>query len=77
MVILLANRIELVIVTTRTRNCETKERLGHHVDLVLGRPHQLIERISRSKALQHETIMRRTDRRFVQAKLHVETRLGQ
>ena len=76
-VILLANRIELVIVTTRTRNCETKERLGHNINLILGCSHQLVERIRRSKALQHETIMSRTDRRFVQAKLHVKTRLRQ
>ena len=77
MVILLAYRVEFVIVTSSTRNCETKERLGHNIDLIRGCPHQLVERIRRSKALQHETIMSRTDRRFIQAKLHVETRFKQ
>ena len=76
-VILLADRIEFVVVTARTRNREAKERLGHHVDLVLGRPHKFVERIGRREALQHKTIMRRADGRLVQAKLLVEPRPGQ
>jgi len=66
-----------MIVTSRTRNREAKKCLRHHVDLILGCSHQFVERIRRSKALQHETIMSRTDRRFIQAKLHVKTRLRQ
>ena len=76
-VILLADRIEFVVVTARTRNREAKKCLRHDVDLIFGCSHQFVERIRWSEALQHKTIMRRADGRLVQAKLLVEPRPGQ
>ena len=77
MVILLTDGIEFVVVTTRARHGQTKERLADHVDLVLGRSHQFIERVCGREALQHEPVMRRADGRLVQPQLVIQPRLLQ
>ena len=76
-VILLANGIEFVVVTARTRHGQTEERLADHVDLVLRSSHQFIERVCGREALQHEPIMRRADGRLVQPQLGIQPRLLQ
>ena len=76
-VILLANCIEFVVVTARTRHGQTEERLADHVDLVLRCSHQFIERVCGREALQHEPIMRRADGRLVQPQLGIQPRLLQ
>ena len=64
-IILLTNRVEFVVVAARTRHGQTEECLGHHIDLILGRPHQLIEGVGGREPLQNEPIVRRADRRLV------------
>ena len=76
-VILLANGIEFVVVTARTRHGQTEERLADHVDLVLRCSHQFIERVCGREALQHKPIMRRADGRLVQPQLGIQPRLLQ
>ena len=71
-VVLVADRIELVIVTSRTRHGHAKERLTHHIDLVIDPVRLVLTDIGRRmRLLVQEPPARRLDR-FVDFRFGVD-----
>ena len=71
----MANRIELVVVTSSTRNGEALKRFADHVDLVVGEANFFVERIRRSKPVEYETKMRGPDCGLVDSQFFVDPRI--
>ena len=76
-VIALTDGIKLVIVTAGAGDSDSQEGLGDDINLVFGGAREFLQRVSRREALQHKTIVRRANRRFIEAELFVEARPGQ
>ena len=75
--ILLADRIELVIVAAGAGNGQPLKRLGENVDLVVGPFHPVFPRIDRLEAMFDHAVVRGGDDGFVDAFFRVDARIRQ
>ena len=73
-IILLTNRIKLVIVASSTRHRESKKRLRHDIDLVVGPLNPVFPRVDRLIAMLDQPEMSSADDRLIQSILKIETR---
>ena len=71
-VVLLADRVELVVVAPGARDGQAHERLRHHVHLVVGPLDPVLPRIDRLVAVLDEPVVGGADDRLVGAALGVE-----
>ena len=75
--ILLADRVEFMIVAARARNGEPQHRLRHDVDLVVGKSDLLVVCIRHPKSMRHHAQLCRADGGFIDAEFGVDARLFQ
>ena len=75
--VLLADRIELVVVTAGARNGQAEKGFREHIDLVVDHLHLIVQGIHRDVPELHHAQVRRPNPRFVQAFGAVDSRVFQ